>query len=79
MEADEGFNNGRLPEARKGLPGDKAIKLGKHFINLDPILQIFGRSDVVPLINHGPAHVGRPILAGRAIPGGRSTAAMDRL
>jgi hypothetical protein len=38
MEADEGLDQGRLPEARRGLPGDKAIELGKHFINFDPIL-----------------------------------------
>src|SRR6266542_2418951 len=41
--------------AGRRLPGDESIKLGEHFVHLDPILQILRRTNVVALIDHDPA------------------------
>ena len=70
------FSNRILIKFPQPLPWDELIQLGKHLIDLDPVLKIPGRADVGPLIHHYPAHVGGTIFATRAVPGFRRTAAM---
>ena len=58
------------------LPGNKLIQLGKHLIDLNPILQILRRTDVGTFVDHHPAHVSGSVFAARAISGFGSAAAM---
>ena len=61
------------------LPGNKLVELGKHLVDLDPVLQVFGRADVGAFVHHHPAHVRGTVLASRAVPGFRGAAAVHGL
>jgi hypothetical protein len=54
--------------ARKGMvvtsPWNELIEFGKHLIDFDPILQIFGGAHVSPFIDHNPAHMRCTVFAG---------------
>jgi hypothetical protein len=45
-------------------PWNELIEFGKHLIDLDPILQIFGGAHMSPFIDHNPAHMRCAVFAG---------------
>ncbi len=46
------------------LPWNKLIEFSEHLVNLNPVLEIFSRADVCPLVDHHPAHVGGTVFTG---------------
>ena len=51
----------------KPSPGDEFIQLCEHLIDLDPVLEVPGGSQVGALVDHDPAHVRGAVLAGGAV------------
>ena len=68
-----------MPVSDSELPGDETIQFGEHLIHLYPVLQILRGANMIPLVDHDPAHGGCAVLAGGAVPGLRRTAAMHGL
>jgi len=51
------------------LPRNELVQLGKHLVNFNPVLEIFGGADVLALVYHDPAHMGGAVFTGRAVSG----------
>ena len=54
----------------QGLPRNKVVQFGKHFIDFNPIVQILSRFQMFAFVDHDPAHVCRAVLAGGTVAGG---------